>query len=848
MRPSVSHPSIQSFSLSASNDPKPIDITSYCIGTPETIANSNSNNISLSLSLQEDIIFLSYPQTSSFSYSEQDLGSNIDPHTPNFGDPNEDFPDRSPSSITNPFLDDRFSKVTPRQSLHNSSLGPNSSPTDMPPSILQGSLLLKISKPTKIKDISLRFYGKYKTGLIDANTDPKLIDTSLPSGPQFQDELIVGSHTWEFFPTPEHQSTSKSSIITVDSASVVSSDLYGADVAYLQPHQNVQLLPNTTATLGNVSFKTPINSELGKSSTLTPTISHLSKNNIPFLSPVYFEGTKFQQEKSENHTFAGTREQFTLYPAGDYVFHFNLAIDARMAETIICPKAALKYYLVAKVERPSRFSFAITGHKEITLVRSPPALGETLSNMPLAISRDWDQRLHYDISCPKKYITLGTSIPLTIKLTPIEKVRVHRVKVEVVESLLYSSAKLSRLKHRDPLRKVLVFEKFAKGPMTSTQNDKDSEKESEKKRKNRIAMMCGNLLHFSEDPAAEHSKEGADGNMNQIADTTELDVDMPFVTSDSDWNSLATHHFTNPSSDSKYFQFLRPDVIFNPLVHIKHRLHVSFRISKLDSGSGNWRYFEVLIDTPIHFLSKYCKSESVELPNYEDLDLRYQPKERQQQQRDNLDDDELELDPNSTLSGATTNSSSSARSIPIPVNSPSGIPLKPRRSNQSSTIGFGSPLVRTLSSPFSNSPLTDGVQYLSLDDHASHPLMDQLPSFDDAISDRICGTRPGAPQSPRLNRAGAEDAEIRSISSALSEDITSQDTASSLSGRTSLLLPPGYETIREASSVDIADTSLLEGSGPPTPVCDDIEEEEVSPVLGSSLLLNARYDIPGAQL
>lgn len=800
------------------------------------------------------MIFLSYPQTSSFSYSEQDLGSNIDPHNPNFDDLNEDFPDRSPSSITSPFsqehsrcFDERLSKVTPRLSLHNSSLGSNSSPTDVPPSILQGSLLLKLSKPTKIKNISLRFYGKYKTGLLESNTDPKIIETSLPSGPQFQDELVVGSHTWDFFPTSEPHPSSKSSIITVDSASVVSSDLYGADVAYLQPDQNVQLLQNTTAELGKVSFKTPINSELGKPNTLTPTISHLSKNNIPFLSPVYFEGTKFQQDKSQDHNFVGTHEQSTLYPAGDYIFHFNLAIDARIAETIICPKAALKYYLVAKVERPSRFSFDISGHKEVTLVRSPPASGESLSNMPLAISRDWDKRLHYDISCPKRYITLGTSIPLTIKLTPIEKVRVHRVRVEIVESLVYHSARLSRLKHRDPSRKVTVFEKFAKSPVVSEATDKVSEKGSDKK-KNRIAMMAGNLLHFSEDAATPQTDKKETEKINtQIADTTELDVDMPFVTSDGDWNSLATHHFTNPSSDSKYFQFLRPDVIFNPLVHIKHRLHVSFRISKLDSETGNWRYFEVLIDTPIHILSKHCKDESVELPNYEDTMLH----DQQERLRNNLEDVDFELDPNPSLSGVTSNSSISSRSAPVPFNLNSEIPIKSRNSNQSLTIGFGSPLVRALSSPFSASPLTDGLQYLSLDDHTNHPLVDQLPSFDDALNGPICRTTQGGPLSPLPYNASTEDTEIHSIGSVLSEDITSQDTMSSLSGAASLSQPPGYETIRQASSVDIADASIMDGSGRPTPICkspENNDEEDDTSEFGSSQLLDARYDLPGAQL
>ena len=99
-------------------------------------------------------------------------------------------------------MDERFSRVTPIQSLHNSSLGPNSSPTDVPPSIIQGSLLLKLSKPTKIKDISqLRFYGKYKTDLMNANTDPSLLIQCYPLDRSFRTSWL-SVHTRGSFSQP----------------------------------------------------------------------------------------------------------------------------------------------------------------------------------------------------------------------------------------------------------------------------------------------------------------------------------------------------------------------------------------------------------------------------------------------------------------------------------------------------------------------------------------------------------------------------------------------------------------------------------------------------------------------
>ena len=137
-----------------------------------------------------------------------------------------------------------------------------------------------------------------------------------------------------------------------------------------------------------------------------------------------------------------------MYPAGQYVFNFNLAIDARTADTTICSFGDIKYFLVAKVSHPSRFAMNISCQREVGLIRSPPNLADMSAHGPLSISRDWNNRLRYEISSPHSYIPVVSPIPLSIKLTPLEKVCVHRVKVHIIEEVTYISSWVGQAEQR----------------------------------------------------------------------------------------------------------------------------------------------------------------------------------------------------------------------------------------------------------------------------------------------------------------------------------------------------------------------------------------------------------------
>lgn len=66
-----------------------------------------------------------------------------------------------------------------------------------------------------------------------------------------------------------------------------------------------------------------------------------------------------------------------------------------------------------------------------------------------------------------------------------------------------------------------------------------------------------------------------------------------------------------------------PDTSFSNL-KVRHRLQISFRISRPDpklknpDGEPKLHHYEVIVDTPIVFVSPFCVTEALDLPSYED--------------------------------------------------------------------------------------------------------------------------------------------------------------------------------------------------------------------------------------
>lgn len=172
-------------------------------------------------------------------------------------------------------------------------------------------------------------------------------------------------------------------------------------------------------------------------------------------------------DRSENLKVQSVAQKgYRTFHPGDYIYNFELPLDSRLPETIDVDLGSVKYELEATVERAGAFRGNLLGSKEVQLIRAPSE-GSLEQVEPIAISRNWEDQLHYDIVISGKSFPLGAKIPIAFKLTPLAKVQCHRIKVYVTENTEYFCSQ-KRVHRMEPTRKILLFEKRSDGHSTST--------------------------------------------------------------------------------------------------------------------------------------------------------------------------------------------------------------------------------------------------------------------------------------------------------------------------------------------------------------------------------------------
>jgi hypothetical protein len=290
---------------------------------------------------------------------------------------------------------------------------------DRSTAMLRGCLNIKVTKPSKIKTITLKFKGTSTT---------KWPEGIPPKKVEFEEVSTIMSHTWPFFnaqfPNAE-QGT-------------------GADCVTLTSKPSVE----------------PVNK---RGSLDMRDVLRLANSSTPSLSKA--ERRMSVQVNSVNETSVAQKGYRTFQP-GEYSYNFELPIDSHLPETLDLELGSVKYGLEATVERSGAFRGNLVGAKEVFLIRTP-AEGSMEQVEPIAIARNWDDQLHYDIVISGKSFPLGSQIPIAFKLTPLAKVQCHRIKVFLTESAEYFCQ--NRKVHRtEPVRKVLLFEKRAGNEPTST--------------------------------------------------------------------------------------------------------------------------------------------------------------------------------------------------------------------------------------------------------------------------------------------------------------------------------------------------------------------------------------------
>lgn len=156
---------------------------------------------------------------------------------------------------------------------------------------------------------------------------------------------------------------------------------------------------------------------------------------------------------------------YKVFHPGEYIYNFELPIDSKMPETIKTDTGAVRYELETIIERAGAFRPNLLGRMEVPFIRTPSET--SLEHVePIAISRTWEDQLHYDIVISGKLFPMGARVPIAFKFTPLAKVNLHRIKVYLTENtqLFANNRQVHKL---DNSKKILLLDKKAGQKSTS---------------------------------------------------------------------------------------------------------------------------------------------------------------------------------------------------------------------------------------------------------------------------------------------------------------------------------------------------------------------------------------------
>ncbi|KAF1991307.1 hypothetical protein K402DRAFT_410073 [Aulographum hederae CBS 113979] len=432
--------------------------------------------------------------------------------------------------------------------------------------MLRGSLHLNITKCTKIKAVTLKFKGRAVT---------KWPEGIPPKKQETEEVNSIMSHTWPFF---------NAQFQTAESGP-------GADHVELHrsspPSMSDVSLPKNRASFDISAIRYP---------SPNASTTNLSRSEAKRLSLQVNQSRSFGKNDNNGQTVA--QKGYLSFAPGDYVYNFELPLDSHLPETIDVELGSVKYELEATVERAGTFKSNLVGTKEVTLIRAPSE-GSLEQVEPIAISRNWEDQLHYDIVISGKSFPLGAQVPIAFKLTPLAKVQCHRIKVFVTENIEYYCNN-KRVHRMDGTRKVQLFEKRADGAATSTFPGST------------MRITSGGGIPYDLRAAAARGEEIAPPDTTNLLGNLESNVNVG--PTEMEFNVQLPN--CNDMRDKEKNQKLHFDTTYQN-IQVHHWIKIVLRLSKPDpENPGRRRHFEISIDSPFHILSCQATQANTALPAY----------------------------------------------------------------------------------------------------------------------------------------------------------------------------------------------------------------------------------------
>ncbi|KAH3660446.1 hypothetical protein OGAPHI_007032 [Ogataea philodendri] len=409
---------------------------------------------------------------------------------------------------------------------------------DRPPTILRGCLFVRILRPVKIKSISLKLTAVARTDWPEG-IPPKRVE--------HVEQNTLMQHTWPFF---HHTNTYENTETSRSNADIFipKNDL---DCEPSNFSLDNSISPVTSA-IDSLSEMMPVRSPSPLAMVLKGKRSSSPRPNL-FAQISQQDGQDLTPIKSTNSI-----DDTKLFVPGDYIYSFEHPIPASSPESIQVTFGSVHYNLEAYLERSGTFKSSLTAKKTVNIVRTP-SQDSSEENEPIVINRDWEDQLNYEIVVSSKQVLLNSYLPIIFKLSPLDKIKIHRIKIYFTEHLEYY-CKSKHVHRTEPPRKYLLLEHKAT-------NDEE------------------NLLSVDGDEIS----------------AKELDF----------------HVYVPERLGDRYR--LHPDTYYDD-IQSHHWIKICIRISRSAPTAEDpkkRKHFELSIDSPIHILSPLCAHANTLLPSYE---------------------------------------------------------------------------------------------------------------------------------------------------------------------------------------------------------------------------------------
>nr|ODN95576.1 cyclin binding protein [Cryptococcus depauperatus CBS 7855] len=286
-----------------------------------------------------------------------------------------------------------------------------------------------------------------------------------------------------------------------------------------------------------------------------------------------------------------------------YNYPISFPVPVNAPPTIHAEFGSVSYRLKATVIRVGALTPNLTEDMEIIMIATPQEddLEETEN---VIVERQWEEQMRYQITLGGKAFPIAGTIPISIRLMPLLKCKIHRFTIALEEKTDYYAQERKVTRHETPRRYVLLFVR---------QPDL-------KERSDPLLPIISDDPHAAENsPLAELACQAAINDPPSNAFGLERDPNDAIYASlmepTGPWHLEKDLKLPDCSSKIKFTTKHKQTNIT-----VTHWLKVTIRVERGDDEAldtkGRRKQFDIIIETPIKILDCRVNPQWNSLPTY----------------------------------------------------------------------------------------------------------------------------------------------------------------------------------------------------------------------------------------